>query len=232
MYSVNKKFQETKRHEIKLVLSDRELSIFNLWRINHTSILQSYDSRVVNSIYYDDDANSSVSDNISGISKRQKFRVRWYGSDISYKPKLEIKTRVNKTGLKMNLDFPEENTAIQTLNLLEIGEAFQLTLRKQFPNFSLNLNPKIQVRYEREYFEDSQGLRVTIDQNINFWDVNRVSKPFSSAIIPYSQNVIEFKFITDSYPMVCDLLRMTNFLPKRHSKYLIGLAKIGQANYV
>ena len=132
----------------------------------------------------------------------------------------------------MTLDFPQENTAIQALDLSEIGEAFQLTLRKQFPNFSLNLNPKIQVRYEREYYEDSRGLRVTIDRNINFWDVSRVDKPFSGSIIPYNKNVIEFKFITDSYPMVCDLLRMTNFLPKRHSKYLIGLAKIGQVNYV
>ena len=59
----------------------------------------SNDARIVNSIYYDDDANSSVSDNISGISKRQKFRVRWYGSDIAEKPTLEIKTRVNKTSI-------------------------------------------------------------------------------------------------------------------------------------
>lgn len=232
MYSINKKSQDTKRHEVKLVLNDQELSIFRLWQISHTSILQSYDSRIVNSIYYDDDANSSVSDNISGISKRQKFRVRWYGSDIAEKPTLEIKTRVNKTGLKMNIDFPEENNAIQTLGLLEIGNIFELALRKQFPNFSLNLNPKIQVSYGREYYEDSRGLRITIDQNINFCDVSRADKPFSGVIIPYSQNVIEFKFIADSYPMVCDLLRMTNFLPKRHSKYLIGLAKIGQVNYV
>ena len=105
-------------------------------------------------------------------------------------------------------------------------------LRKQFPNFSLNLNPKIQVSYSREYYEDSRGLRITIDQNINFCDVSRADKPFSGVIIPYSQNVIEFKFMADSYPMVCDLLRMTSFLPKRHSKYLIGLAKIGQVNYV
>lgn len=232
MYSINKKSQDTKRHEVKLVLNDQELSIFRLWQISHTSILQSYDSRIVNSIYYDDDANSSVSDNISGISKRQKFRVRWYGSDIAEKPTLEIKTRVNKTGLKMNIDFPEENNAIQTLGLLEIGNIFELALRKQFPNFSLNLNPKIQVRYGREYYEDSRGLRITIDQNINFCDVSRADKPFSGVTIPYSQNVIEFKFMADSYPMVCDLLRITNFLPKRHSKYLIGLAKIGQVNYV
>jgi hypothetical protein len=232
MYSINKKSQDTKRHEVKLVLNDQELSIFRLWQINHTSIIQSYDSRIVNSIYYDDDANSSVSDNISGISKRQKFRVRWYGSDVAEKPTLEIKTRVNKTGLKMNLDFPEENNSIQTLGLSEIGNIFELVLRKQFPNFSLNLNPKIQVSYGREYYEDTRGLRITIDQNINFCDVSRADKPFSGVIIPYSQNVIEFKFIADLYPMVCDLLRMTNFLPKRHSKYLIGLAKIGQVNYV
>lgn len=232
MYSINKKSQDTKRHEVKLVLNDQELSIFRLWQINHTSIIQSYDSRIVNSIYYDDDANSSVSDNISGISKRQKFRVRWYGSDVAEKPTLEIKTRVNKTGLKMNLDFPEENNSIQTLGLSEIGNIFELVLRKQFPNFSLNLNPKIQVSYGREYYEDTRGLRITIDQNINFCDVSKADKPFSGVIIPYSQNVVEFKFIADLYPMVCDLLRMTNFLPKRHSKYLIGLAKIGQVNYV
>ena len=124
MYSINKKSQDTKRHEVKLVLNDQELSIFRLWQINHTSILQSYDARIVNSIYYDDDANSSVSDNISGISKRQKFRVRWYGSDIAEKPTLEIKTRVNKTGLKMNIDFPEENNAIQTLGLIRNRQYF------------------------------------------------------------------------------------------------------------
>ena len=82
----------------------------------------------------------------------------------------------------MNIDFPEENNAIQTLGLLEIGNIFELALRKQFPNFSLNLNPKIQVSYSREYYEDSRGLRITIDQNINFCDVSRADKPFSGAV--------------------------------------------------
>ena len=49
---------------------------------------------------------------------------------------------------------------------------------------------------------------------------------------PYWANIVEIKFEQDSYNYVKDLLRNTNFLPKRHSKYLAGLATLSEIKYI
>ena len=49
-------------------------------------------SRLVNSIYFDDNNLSNIKDNLEGEKKRIKYRVRWYGSEkYIFKPFLEIK---------------------------------------------------------------------------------------------------------------------------------------------
>ena len=41
-----------------------------------------YADRQVNSIYYDDTSFSNVIANVSGVSVRSKYRIRWYGTDL------------------------------------------------------------------------------------------------------------------------------------------------------
>ena len=66
------------RYEIKFVLDNARLADVMQWLYNNTTANKSYDNRIVNSIYFDDVGFSSVRDNLSGITQRNKLRLRWY----------------------------------------------------------------------------------------------------------------------------------------------------------
>ena len=68
-----------------------------------------FNSRIVNSIYFDDVNLSSINENLDGISEKTKIRIRWYGdSKIIKNPILEIKKKrefyVNKETIPLNID--------------------------------------------------------------------------------------------------------------------------------
>ena len=56
-----------------------------------------YPKRFVNSLYFDDYNYTGIRENLSGISERKKFRIRWYGKNkfVLNNPKLEVKIKEN-----------------------------------------------------------------------------------------------------------------------------------------
>jgi SPX domain protein involved in polyphosphate accumulation len=88
------------RYEIKFILDNSKLADAMQWLYNNTSAVRSYDNRIVNSIYFDDISFSSVRDNLAGISKRKKLRLRWYGHQKNSYPIFEIKTKNGRLGKK------------------------------------------------------------------------------------------------------------------------------------
>ena len=51
--------------------------------------IRTFDTRLVNSIYYDNDEKRFFHENIDGVSERIKTRLRWYNNDFTVK--LELK---------------------------------------------------------------------------------------------------------------------------------------------
>ena len=88
------------RYEIKFVLDNSRLADAMQWLYNNTTANKSYDNRVVNSIYFDDVGFSSVRDNLSGITPRNKIRLRWYGNQKNSLPIFEVKTKNGRLGNK------------------------------------------------------------------------------------------------------------------------------------
>ena len=64
-----------KRYEIKFVVKKTQLPLILEWLYFNTSAKESYPERTVNSIYFDDENFTSVSDNFIEL-KRSKYRVR------------------------------------------------------------------------------------------------------------------------------------------------------------
>ena len=133
-----------------------------------------HDSRDINNLYFDDYNFSSVSDNIEGLSFRKKYRVRWYGKTYKKSDKfLEIKFKKEFLNKKEKLDLGiipfESNKLIDkfaitiTNNLLEQNSLnLYLEIKKRIPTL---LNS-----YKREYFyNSSEQIRITIDDNLNFF---------------------------------------------------------------
>jgi len=78
-------------------------------RQNPACFQTAFPDRWINSIYMDDVAFNSLQENLSGISKRNKYRIRWYGFTLSEieNPTLEIKIKNNFTNTKQFYKLPD-----------------------------------------------------------------------------------------------------------------------------
>ena len=130
---------------------------------------------------------------------------------------------------------------------LDLGEDFSselspLVLRNRINNMLYNkteLNDDyyasiLGVRYLRKYFEDQVGFRVTFDEKIQFCDLYDEIEPYnlSNELVNYQPKVMEIKFDPFIKDYVTNLVMKLNMTPKRHSKYLAGMAHLGNVVYI
>lgn len=195
--------------------------------------IKKYKKRIVNSIYLDNEFLQNYSDNLSGISKRSKVRLRYYNED------LEIKTNLNN---KFNLEAKVKNNQvvnkkIYSLNLpsnilKKIDNRLIIFLLKKVP---ISMKPFILgqtlstlgITYNREYFESKIfNLRCTIDTNLKFWKPHNVNLLNNKRIFSYNTEygVLEMKFPHNDKRISNEKFNdLINYItPSRHSKYSVG----------
>ena len=220
------------RYEIKFVLDNARLSDAMQWLYNSTTANKTYDNRKVNSIYFDDVGFSSVRDNLAGISERNKFRLRWYGYQENSLPRFEVKTKNGRLGCKTSYPIKSVENNLMNLNVDRIASECVKDLAAHNVIFDEYLVPTLQVNYEREYYETHNGIRITIDQDIRFSDTQLHTTLNESNAFSYPFKVMEIKFEPNMKEAVSELIRPLHITPKRHSKYLIGLAMLGYVVYI
>ena len=196
-----------------------------------TRFKEKYKPRLVNSIYFDNCFNSSANDNLAGISIREKYRLRWY-DNICSEAKFELKKKENKLNYKKYFILSPSKNKLLDLKNVYFAKLFQKELYSWNNKYSFELFPKVQVQYKRKYYEDFNNVRVTFDNKIKFWQSFENKLPFFGSIFSYDQHIVELKFAPDKFNYVSNLLRKTNFFPKRHSKYLTGLALLSEFKYL
>jgi len=220
------------RYEIKFVLDNSRLSDAMQWLYNETTAIKTYDNRKVNSIYFDDVGFSSVRDNLAGISQRNKLRLRWYGEQKHTLPIFEVKTKNGRLGCKTTYPIQSIENSLMKLNIDKITSKCISGLEEQNIVFDEHLVPTLQVNYEREYYETHEGIRITIDQNIQFSDTQLHTTLDENNSFPYPFKVMEIKFKPSMKHTVAKLIQPLHITPKRHSKYLVGLAMLGYVTYI
>ena len=95
------------------------------------------------------------------------------------------------------------------------------------------LVPTLNVSYLRQYYEDNNGFRITIDDEIKFnGHFSLHHKLHNRRQISYRSKIVELKFDPLIKNHVVDLIRPLNLTPVRHSKYLTGLAMFGLVQYL
>lgn len=218
------------RNEIKIPLSKNFNLYFNQWANFEKKFSKPYQDRYVHSIYYDDEYFNTAQNNLTGVSNRKKFRLRWYNEkhdDVTY----EIKIKKNNLGKKISLkdkichDTIEDLFSFKNKFLSEEKNNFFL---KYIQN--LDLKPKLKIDYLRSYFLYKGKIRITYDCNINYKLFNKFS--MSNFKIIDTMNIIEIKFEPHNMNLALELIRDSEFLPKRFSKYLRGLHLFGIVNYL
>ena len=219
------------RYEIKFVLDNSSLAYAMKWLYNSTSASKSYDKRVVNSIYFDDVDFSSARDNLTGIAERKKLRLRWYGNQKKNPPIFEVKTKNGRLGKKLAYPIKSINNIIQ-LDLGDITTKCTKDLATHNIILDNHIIPTLQVNYEREYYETHDNIRITIDHDIKFSDTQLYTTPDQKHALPYPLKIMEIKFEPNMKNKVAKLIKPLHITPKRHSKYLIGLAVLGYSVYI
>ena len=220
------------RYEIMFVLDNAGLSDAMQWLYNNTSANKVYENRKVNSIYFDNIDFSSVEDNLAGTPQRNKLRLRWYGHKENSLPFFEVKTKNGRLGYKTSYPIKSIGSDLSKLNIDKITSQCLKDIAKQDVVLDEHLVPTLKVSYEREYYETHNGIRITIDQDIQFSDTQLYSMLDENISIPYLFKVMEIKFAPDMKEEVAELIRSLHITPKRHSKYLIGLAMLGYVVYI
>ncbi|MBR0491337.1 MAG: polyphosphate polymerase domain-containing protein [Clostridia bacterium] len=183
---------------------------------------------IIHSLYFDDYKDTSIYTTDSGLSKRFKWRIRYYGDDLSY-IKLERKEKIEGRCHKESC-----NITVEEYNEIISGDETDLifkTQKKLIKELAVdmlihNYKPKVIVDYERIAFvEEITNVRITFDMKIsasyeleNFLDGDYQN----FYVLPSGLNVLEVKFddILPSY--IRNIVESYNFKQGSFSKYYFG----------
>lgn len=197
------------------------------------SFSRSYNSRYVNSIYLDSFDLQNYKENLAGLSKRSKARIRWYSNSpleavtSDTELTLEVKVRSNLLGNKLSFSFclPEE-VLCSTSNMLLAYLRQKVLPVELLPYIDYCSTFSLGVSYKREYFEDFTGsLRATIDDDIVFCNPGELRVFKCEFIQKYSveYGVLELKFAPDQqFSLENDIFDAIEIRAGRHSKYTVG----------
>lgn len=161
------------RNEWKYYLSEPDFELIE----NKLSKVLSLDSHtnssgkyLIHSLYFDDYTNSCMFDNDAGLGKRYKWRIRYYGDDLSYIT-LEKKEKLNSLCKKRSckLTIGQFNDIINE-NISDVLWNTDDKLLKEFciEVMTRRFRPKVIIDYERTaYVEPITNVRITFDKNIS-----------------------------------------------------------------
>ena len=216
-------FRHELQHQINLredlVLSQRLRKIFD-----HDDSAGSDGSYQVTSLYFDDPYDRVLNEKINGTDRREKFRLRYYGSDLGF---IRLEKKFKKNGLCGK--YSEVISREQAEQLIGGDFAFLQKGGLLFKEFYSKLKgqalrPRTIVRYQREAFVfRPANVRITVDRDIRSGlsrlDFLRTDGPFLQVGAGYS--VLEIKY--DEF--LPDLVRKAVQIPGRQaaacSKYAL-----------
>lgn len=177
----------------------------------------------IRSLYFDNLQDKVLREKRDGVSRREKFRLRYYNGDISL-ISLEKKSKVN--GLCNKQKVPLTLTEIQSIfdddfpYLLDSEK--ELLRELGYKMQTQGLRPKTVVDYTREPFTYAPGnVRVTLDYDIrtglfctDFLNPNCITIPAGDA-----PAILEVKWDEFLPSMIRDLVQMKGRQTSSFSKY-------------
>lgn len=123
---------------------------------------------MIRSLYFDNAADKALREKLDGVSRREKFRIRYYNGDTSV-IRLEKKSKLGNLGKKQIANLtPVQAKAIADGNLDWMQENTDALISELYTKMRIQgLRPKIIVDYTREPFIFGPGnVRVTLEYNI------------------------------------------------------------------
>lgn len=223
--------QNKYRSEWKYLLNNHDLSLLKeriskvLELDSHTPVTGRY---LIHSLYFDNYRNDSLYANEAGLAIKYKWRIRYYGDDLTYIV-LERKEKLDGGGRKSSCKLTiDEYNSIVSGNILDIVYDTKKYLLKELAVDMLKngYHPEIIIDYERiAYVEEISNVRITFDMKIsasNELDKFLVNDYTKFYIMPSNMNLLEVKFdhILPSY--IKNILELNKMNQTSFSKYYFG----------
>ena len=178
---------------------------------------QQYADRQIHNIYFDTPDLHTLLHNAYGSPQREKYRLRWYGDDISQirNPRFEIKKKHGEAGFKeihemMEGSLDNISPYVNSIQQLRLPLAYALT-------------PTLLNSYERSYYVSFDGkFRITIDRSVNYlaWPNMNTHPKFSHRD---EARILELKYDVEMENEIEQIIRYLPFRQTKNSKYVQGL---------
>lgn len=186
----------------------------------------------IHSLYFDDYKNTCARENEGKVSKRYKYRIRYYGADkgvIKLEKKEKLYGRCHKESYRLSQE--------ECMLLMDgqAGEVFWNTNSKLLKTFCVEImtrdfRPKAIVDYERTAFiEPISNVRITIDRNISVSDETECFLDGGYLKIPLQSpntHVLEVKFDYILPGYIKQIITNDKLLQTNFSKYYFGRKKL------
>ena len=223
------------RNEWKYRLPETDLAVIEN-RLHAVMDLDSHSgqsgSYEIHSLYFDDYKDVCAKENEAGVSRRFKYRIRYYGnaSDLL---KLERKEKLDGRCYKDSAMI----TRAMCQKILD-GQADELYWESDDPlvrKFCVHMMtrlfaPKAIISYERAaYVEEISNVRITLDQNISVSD--NVDAFLAGDFMRYpiqerNEHVLEVKFDDILPGYIKSIVSNKNLQQSSFSKYYLGRLKL------
>lgn len=197
---------------------------------SHPAIFREiYHERAVNNIYLDSFNLQHYFDNINGVDRRLKIRIRWYGQlfGLIKNPTLELKLKhnlhVGKLLYPLKSFALDDNFSIDIIrNVLNEGP-FSDVVRFHL----IGLSAPLLNTYSRKYFLSSDSrYRVTVDAGMKVYKLMPYQNNFLHTSADYNGAIIELKYNNPHDKFVDGITNYFPFRMTRSSKYVDGVAKL------
>lgn len=218
------------RYEIKMICEEQLLPQVRSWvRLDSAYFALAYPTRRVNTLYFDTPHLNSFEANVTGVSKRQKLRLRWYGETkpLVERPTVELKFKENMLGGKMRYRLRH------SLNLAESWRTIRQTIQDELLTEDPLLHrlmviaqqPTLLNYYQREYYMTAdQRVRVTLDYGIRLFDQRFQLRPNYRFPLGAPQTlIVEFKANQADGEYLQEIVGRFPLKRNRNSKYVNGL---------
>ena len=219
------KSQTEKRIEYKFIISKSDRN-YILSYLYSNKIFSKYKPRSIHSIYYDNNYFTCAQENLSGLSNRKKYRLRFYNFS-QHSKKLssifEIKLKKNNLGSKIKNKIFLSNINNNLFDKENLKHITKHLTKNDFFEDKINFNEKLLIEYYREYFVDHLNkLSITLDSNLIFKDLFLSNKQISVDNLI----ILEIKFLEKYRDYCSELFKNLNISRCKSSKYLIGFNKL------
>ncbi|MGD2087763.1 MAG: VTC domain-containing protein [Candidatus Aminicenantes bacterium] len=215
------------RFERKFFISTLpEKQVINIIKMHPALFYEIYPPRYVNNIYLDTPGMKNYIDNVDGISKRMKIRIRWYNEHFGQieKPTLEVKMKQGLLGRKNSYPLVPF-TVDQKLSKEYLIEVFEKTdLPRDLKNHLCSMIPVLMNRYKRRYYLSADGgYRITLDSNLSYYRLNPYLNFYLYKLTDKHNVILELKYQYDRDDFADQVTNCFPFLLTRSSKYITGI---------